>query len=135
MPLIQWDQKYETSIKQFDEHHQKLIELINKLYDAMRAGKGNQVLGPIFDELIAYTQYHFSAEEDAFKKTGYLASTTHIREHNKLIEKVTDLKTQFDEGKMGLTTQTMNFLRDWLMNHIQKSDKRYVDHLKKHGIA
>jgi hemerythrin len=135
MPIIQWEQKYETGIRQFDEHHQKLVELINKLYDAMRAGKGNDVLAPVFEELIAYTQYHFAAEEKAFKASGYIAAVSHTREHNNLVKKVTELKADFDAGKMGITTQTMGFLRDWLLNHIQKSDKMYVTHLKKHGIA
>jgi len=134
MALIQWDQKYETGIKQFDEHHQKLVDLINKLYDAMRAGQGNSILASVFNELIAYTQYHFSAEEKLFKETKYIAAATHIREHQKLVEKVTELKTQFDQGKMGITSQTLNFLRDWIVNHIQKSDKGYVLHFKKYGI-
>lgn len=101
----------------------------------MRVGKGNDVLASVFEELIAYTQYHFAAEEKAFKETGYVDAESHTQEHNNLVKKVTELKADFDAGKMGITTQTLNFLRDWLVNHILGSDKMYGPHLKKHGVA
>jgi len=33
-----------------------------------------------------------------------------------------------------LSLEVMNFLKDWLMNHIQGSDKKYGPYLNSHGI-
>ncbi len=43
---------------------------------------------------------------------------------------VVDFKTQFDEGKASLTMDLMNFLTDWLKNHIMKTDREYLAFLK-----
>ena len=63
MPLFVWEDKYKVGVKEFDEQHKKLIELINKLYDAMKQGHGKDVLKSIVNDLFEYTKYHFETEE------------------------------------------------------------------------
>jgi len=45
MSLIEWSPAYSVKVKKFDDQHKKLIELINQLHDAMKAGQGNAMLG------------------------------------------------------------------------------------------
>ena len=40
------------------------------------------------------------------------------------------LKADFEAGKVLLSVDLMNFLRDWLTSHILKSDKRYAPFMK-----
>jgi hemerythrin-like metal-binding protein len=56
---------------------------------------------------------------------NYPAYATHRIEHTKLTHRILSFKLDFDEGKATLTIPVMNFLEDWLVTHIQGSDKQY----------
>jgi hemerythrin len=40
MALITWNDGYSVKVKQFDDQHKKLIDMVNELHDAMGIGKG-----------------------------------------------------------------------------------------------
>ena len=71
MPLFVWNDSYSVKVAELDNQHKKLIGLINQLYDAMKEGKGKDVLEVIFTELIEYTKNHFSAEENTTAHNPY----------------------------------------------------------------
>ena len=56
MSLFAWSAKYSLHIGQIDEQHKKLVGMLNDLFDAMKAGKGNDVLDNVLSQLIAYTK-------------------------------------------------------------------------------
>lgn len=135
MALITWSDTLSVKVKQFDDQHKKLVDMVNQLFDAMKTGKGNQVMGDILKQLIAYTQTHFAAEERLLKQYGYPDFEAHKKEHNALVMQVLDLQKQFQEGKPVLTQNIMTFLRDWLSRHIQGDDKKYGVFLNGKGVA
>ena len=53
MGLMEWDDSFSVKVAEIDSQHQKLFELINSLYDAMKEGKSKDMLGGIIDELSA----------------------------------------------------------------------------------
>ncbi|MBE2886467.1 bacteriohemerythrin [Geobacter anodireducens] len=135
MALISWSDSLSVKVKQFDDQHKKLVDMVNQLFDAMKAGKGNQVMGGILKSLIQYTQTHFAAEERVLKQHGYPDLEAHKKEHNALVMQVLDLQKQLQEGKSVLTQHVMTFLRDWLSKHIQGDDKKYGVYLNGKGIS
>lgn len=138
MALMTWrDEKYSVNISHLDGHHKRLFDLVNNLHDAMKQGKSKDILGGIFTELMNYTVYHFSAEEELFQKYGYPQYTQHKKEHEDLTKQVVELKDRFDRGgfMLVLTMETMNFLKDWLNNHICVSDKKYRPFLNSKGVT
>lgn len=135
MALITWSDTLSVKVKQFDDQHKKLVDMVNQLFDAMKTGKGNQVMGDILKQLIAYTQTHFAAEERLLKQYAYPDFEAHKKEHNALVIQVLDLQKQFQEGKPVLTQNIMTFLRDWLSKHIQGDDKKYGVFLNGKGVA
>jgi len=135
MALITWSDTLSVKIRQFDDQHKKLVEMVNQLFDAMKTGKGSQVLGEILKGLISYTQSHFAAEERLMKQYGYPEFEAHKKEHNTLVMQVADLQKQFQEGKPVLTQQVMTFLRDWLSKHIQGDDRKYGVYLNGKGVS
>lgn len=124
--LMPWGPKLQIGITEIDSHHQKLVALINRLYRAMKQKKGSSVINSILDELVDYTRFHFSFEERQFRAFEYPARTDHERIHKKLVGQIEDFQRQIAAGKAGVTMDLMNFLMEWLQNHILKVDKQYV---------
>ena len=135
MPLMTWNWKMSVGVAVLDNEHKQLVAMVNELYDGIQGGKGTEALAHVLDGLITYTAAHFKHEEDFFAKTGYPATATHKREHDALTKQVLDVQAKFKAGSPGtLSLEVMNFLKNWLINHIQGSDKRYGLHLNAAGI-
>jgi hemerythrin-like metal-binding protein len=134
MPLISWKNDFSVNIAEIDKQHMCLFELINKLHDSMKTGQGNSVIGPILSDLINYTVFHFDTEEKYFKKFQYSEYLRHKIEHDGLRTKAKQLNAEFAAGKVTITVEVLNFLRDWISNHILKSDKKYGEFLRAKGL-
>lgn len=117
-----------------DNDHKKLVDMLNRLHDAMKQQKGNEVLGQIFKELLDYSVVHFNNEEKMMATTGYVESADHKAKHKLLIEQAKDLQEEFNSGKKMVTVDVLAFLKDWLMNHILKEDKKMAQFFLSKGI-
>jgi len=133
--LIRWDDSFATGISSFDNQHRKLIELVNRLYAALGDGKGNAVLGGILDELVSYTQEHFAAEERMMQLYRYPELESHCQAHAGLVARVQDFMMRFRNGGVSLSVDVMSFLKSWLIDHIQKIDRRYGPFLRQKGVG
>jgi hemerythrin len=125
MPLITWTDTMSVGVARIDKEHQKLIELINLLHSEMSVGKSNQVMDKVLDQLVGYTKSHFATEEALFRTHGYPDAPAHKKEHDGLTKQVLDIQSEFKAGKAFIGASTLNFLRDWLTQHILKVDMGY----------
>lgn len=135
MPLMTWTDKLSVGVTVLDDDHKKLVDMVNELYDGIKSGQGKESLGKILDGLVHYTKVHFAREEKLFATTNYAASAAHKQEHDNLTKQVMDLQTKYKQGTVTLLSlELMNFLKNWLINHIQGSDQKYGPHLNRSGI-
>jgi len=134
MAYIQWDQKLSVGIAQIDMQHKKLVGMINDMYQAMSQGKGNEALASVLKDLIAYTRTHFAAEEKLMQTHGYPDFAAHKTQHDQLTKQVMDLQADFNAQKVAISTKTAAFLKDWLVNHIMGTDKKYAPYLQGKGV-
>ncbi len=56
--------------------------------------------------------------------------SAHKARHADLVQQATVLQEKFASGNQHLNMKVMRFLKDWITNHIQKSDKDYVPYLQ-----
>jgi hemerythrin len=131
MDLIKWNDTYSVQIKEIDDQHKKLIQMINDLHNAMSEGRGKLIVAQILDDLIDYTKTHFKTEEVMMEKCSYPSFRTHKEAHDILTQKVLDIQSRFQTGQVVVTIEVMNFLKDWLTQHILEMDKLYIPYLLK----
>lgn len=135
MPIIEWNARLSVGVKQFDDEHKQLIAIINDLSDAMHQGRSKTALADILDRLVSYTQNHFAHEEQVMRSNGYPDLDKHAVEHRALATKAVEIQKQArDHASTVLSMQTMNFLTQWLTNHIQNVDARYGSFLNAKGV-
>lgn len=131
MALMEWNDKLSVGVDVIDADHKRLVELVNELHDAVKAARGKEALGKVLDGLISYTKTHFGREEAEMARTKYPKASEHIKEHVNLTKQVLDVQAKYKAGNHAvLSMEVMAFLRDWLLKHIQASDKALGDHLK-----
>jgi len=132
--MLEWKEEYSLGLQEIDNQHIKLIELINRLYDAFIKRQQSDEVIKVIVELSEYIDVHFSTEEVYFKRFNYAETTEHIKEHHFFIEKVKEFQTQVKENKGRYVFNIINFLQDWLVNHVTVTDKKYIECLKKNGV-
>ncbi|WP_243367242.1 bacteriohemerythrin [Fundidesulfovibrio soli] len=133
--LMAWTSDLATGVKVIDEQHRKLLDLINDLYAAMKAGKGRSVLEKLLDGLAEYTVYHFGTEEKYFDQFKYAESASHKKMHAELTGQVVDYIGKVKSGQANVSMELMDFLKEWLVTHICKQDKRYAKTFLDGGLA
>jgi hemerythrin-like metal-binding protein len=101
----------------------------------MKLGKGKEILGGVLNELVSYTVYHFGFEEKLFDKHGYSETIIHKRQHADPVEQVKKFVDGYNNSGSILSMDVMNFLKDWLTQHIAGSDKKYTAFFNGKGIA
>ena len=134
MPLITWGPQLETGIAIIDAQHKRLVDIINELNDARTAGRSDEIMGAILDELVAYTETHFTVEEKLLTGNDYEDLENHRREHRVFTDQIKMDRDNFNAGVWKLDQRMMDYLRGWLLNHIQVSDQAYVPTLKGAGV-
>jgi hemerythrin len=134
MAIFAWNESYSVRVRQMDEQHEKLFEIINVLAEAMRKGNGEDVVRDTVEQLAVYTRTHFLQEEVLMRQTGYPALAAHREQHRKLMADVEQYKRAIEAGRTASCFSLLNFVRQWLMHHIRESDRAYSDHLNAHGV-
>jgi hemerythrin-like metal-binding protein len=134
MALLTWNEKYSVGVHAIDEQHTGLFNILNDLHAAMMTGQAQALTGPLLKKLVEYTQKHFAAEEAMMAKTKYPGLAAHQALHRDLVKQVNGYVVRFDRGEITLNLHLLNFLRDWLTNHIQKTDHEYGPWLNDHGV-
>jgi hemerythrin len=134
MALITWDSRLALNLDEIDRQHQKLVAMINDLDAAMQHGKGKEAIGKILEGLVAYTQFHFGTEERLLEQHAFPAAASHKGEHVAFVKKISDFKTGYAKGQLGLSIGVMTFLSDWLRGHIMGTDRAYAAHLTSAGV-
>lgn len=126
MPLLEWDKNFELGLNEFDEHHKHLVDLLNATYDIFTGKADREALGEVFDKLIDYATYHFAAEEKWMGLRGYSGLKRHREEHAEFCRRIVEIQFDLHRGKTYLSLELLTFLRNWLSDHILRSDTDYA---------
>jgi hemerythrin len=134
MAAFAWKPEYSVSVSVLDTQHKKLLALAQNLHEAMSAGRGREVLGRCLNELVDYTKTHFAEEESLLARHNNPELPQHRLQHSQLIKQIADFQQQFASGNAFITIDLMDFIRNWITNHILQTDKRYADFFNKLGV-
>ena len=125
---MEWTPALSTGVDALDEQHKAIFQWLAELENA--AAEQRTLFGVyVVTRLKHYMREHFATEEALMKAVGYPDLEQHQAEHAKFRAKLGEL--QLRSIGEDITAETVNFLNDWLANHIAKVDMAYVPYLKR----
>lgn len=134
MEKLKWLNSYETGVDVIDFQHKILVERINDLIELLNNNESQENLIPLFIFLQDYADYHFSTEEQFFNSFDYRDREKHRLEHMEFRVKIKEMKEKNVENSEKLDENLLEFLMNWLTNHILGTDMKFTDSLKKHMV-
>jgi len=129
MAYFEFDDSLKVGNKIIDQEHAVLIEYINLLQKSVENEISDTLLIQVLDGLIDYTKTHFFVEEELMKAMDYPEASVHLSAHESFRNKIDGLKASFEQDGTNISGDVLEFLKDWLTNHILKVDRRLSDFL------
>jgi hemerythrin len=124
--FFQWNDKLDLKIKNMDDEHHKLVDIMNALFDLNEKKAPFAQISAKIDELEKWTILHFSHEEAFFTGIAYKKAEAHKLIHKDLLQK---LKTHAADirKQQKIDASFFSFLKVWLTAHIMGIDTGYAD--------
>jgi hemerythrin-like metal-binding protein len=136
MTFIAWNDRLSVDIASMDSEHKELIAILNDLYRDIDSGAARNAISETLNRLTRYTEHHFLHEEQLFTRSTYPDAEMHKRQHAAMVGWLEDCHDRYDSGRLsGLSLEIVNYLKDWLFDHILGSDRNYIQHLHAAGIS
>lgn len=131
---VEWKSDYSVGIDSIDQQHKRLINLINQLHTAVDYSTGPEFEREALDELVDYTKTHFTYEEGLMEQNGYPDFEPHKTQHQKMLKKVEEVLAEYQKDQETAMANAAEYLKDWLINHINGTDKEYSSYLIGKGV-
>lgn len=126
--IFAFTDKYRTGIQLVDDEHKKLFEIIKETNDVIEAellhDKYDAIIH-ILDQLKEYTIMHFSDEERYMESIDYEGLELQRIAHKAFVDRLEEINLEdMDDNQKEYLEELIDFLLNWLTNHILKMDKR-----------
>lgn len=107
-----------------------MIELINRINDALGDGEPVESAWNAMDELLGFTAAHFAHEEEVMAQQGYPDMPHHAEEHRKLLAQMHNLVGEAKHASSPISVRLVPaFLADWAESHILHDDRKLGTYL------
>lgn len=128
--MIEWKDEYVLGIEEIDKQHQQLFKIAGDIHELIKndiiLDKYDRIMHLIGD-LKEYTVFHFSSEEEYMKSIGYRKFFSHKVEHDDFIDKINHVDMeQMDMDHEQYLLDIMDFILNWISQHILDTDKAYT---------
>jgi len=118
--------EYFVGIEFIDQEHKRLFEIADEVYELLT----DQFIPDKYDYIVEvvhslkeYAVSHFDHEEAYMMEIEYKKIMSHKVSHHDFIEKIAEYDSDvIDENQKQALLELMDFLNDWLIDHILKSD-------------
>lgn len=134
MVHIQWKDRYNIGYKEIDAQHKGLLDVLNELLDLVGERRDPELVAGIFHRLCQYVHTHFATEERYMRVCGYPHLAEHEAMHAWFVDKLLELNHTYDPSDPRLLDEALEFVKNWYLDHIIKTDTDYVPFLRRFQI-
>jgi hemerythrin len=128
--LLVWDNSFSVNFEVIDNQHKGLVDMVN---DLIRACNKNKAVKDILfiktiRKAVEYAHIHFATEEKYLQQVNFPDFAAHKKEHEAFVSEVVKQLKSFEKNQNDPVV-LVDFLKNWLFNHIALVDKKYAPYL------
>lgn len=121
-------EEYMTDIPLIDKEHKELFRIIGDVHriivDEFVTDKYDEIVR-LLEELKDYTKFHFQDEEIYMESISYSGLEAQKRAHDAFVTRLEEMDLEhIDAHQQETLEEILEFLTEWLINHILNSDKK-----------
>jgi len=131
---IEWQDDYSVGVKELDDQHKNLLDIINTLIKEQGDEYNAAQLSEAVLSLIHYAYVHFTTEERYLAQITFPDLKQHILEHVDFIMKTMELSLKVKEKIQDNRRELLEYLKGWYSSHVLGIDRLYIPFLKANGI-
>jgi hemerythrin len=125
---MEWKHEYSTGIQEIDDQHKTLLAHFSGIEQASLNQEGWDSIHYKLLSLRQFTEFHFKFEEAVMRMFGFPDIEQHRIQHQYYLNKI-DSKLQKSITNE-IRDEVVTLLKEWIVEHICKSDQEYVRHIK-----
>lgn len=128
---ITWTDECATGIDIIDEQHKQLFEYFVQIEQITQSGNEDDIRN-IVKKLLDYAVSHNTFEEGLMEAAGYPMTAPHAKIHEAFKQRALSYQAQIDSAinPIKLAREIRVDIALWLINHIKREDKHYVNDVK-----
>ena len=135
--MFEWDEILSVGIDVVDDQHQELFrigrELVYVLENTSAGLDQYDDIIKLLKELHTYANYHFSEEEKLMEAADFIGLPAHRFQHKIFVKKIEEIELgELDEDQKNHALDLLDFLANWITNHIMKVDREYIPDVQKY---
>lgn len=119
--MFLWNENYVTGFHIIDEQHENIFSITKRVSDMANNLNAtlSDVLSDVFEEMIAYTIYHFATEEEFWEKNHPEMLDGQRTDHQWFIDEVNAFElSKMETEKEGFVNDMLIKLTYWITNHV-----------------
>lgn len=119
-----------SGVAEIERQHHELVGMLNKLNEAAKHEEPLEKVEHLIDEVIAYTGFHFAAEEQIMEHSGYAEIEAHKDKHRQLLHDALKFKEKL--RNIG-EHEFVDWFNHWpfakIHAHIVYADRQLAEHI------
>lgn len=136
MEHVAWDESMSVGVGVLDDDHKRLLDMFNGLLKTGVSTKSKDDLVPLLEGLRDYTDVHFRREETFMERHAFPDLEAHKAAHRYFVDEVEKLRRELHGNQtMMLRIDLILLLKEWLIEHIQSTDKQYKPYMAEGDAA
>jgi len=123
---VVWSDAYSVGDKTMDAQHSNLFELINSSMLLIKQDIESETTIKAAEKLAEAAFKHLSDEEAMLKAAKYNDFDAHFKVHEKLRADLNLMRDKYKQGDRTALIEFTLFMKNWLVDHIYRVDKKYA---------
>lgn len=125
-----WRPEYEIGHEMIDNDHRKLLELANRVGEAINARDAKRAVA-LMQHFVEVARTHFTREEALMRDIKFERFDAHVRYHQVLLSSASNVMTQCASGTdLELVRESFEMLANCLLDDVISGDKELRPHLR-----